>query len=115
FVAAIRSRAEALATSSTAGVYVPSTGTWFLRFANSGGNADLAFSFGPGGAGLVPLAGDWDGDGADTPGLYNPATGAFFLKNSNGPGPADVVFTFGPGGGGLAPVTGDWDANGMDT
>src|SRR5262245_58124611 len=70
------------------GVYVPSTGAFFLRDTRTPGPADLAFSFGGGGS-LVPLAGDYDGNGTDTIGLYNPATGTFFLRNSNTPGAAD--------------------------
>ncbi len=97
----------------TVGVYVPSTGTWFLRYSSTPGSADVAFSFGPGGAGLVPIVGDWNNDGVDTPGLYDPATGAFFLRNSNSPGDADVVFTFGVGG--LVPIAGDWEADGRDS
>ncbi len=98
----------------SAGIYVPSTGAWFLRNTNSSGSADAVFTYGPGGSGLVPLSGDWDGDGESSPGLYNPATGAFFLRNSNSSGAADAVFTFGPGGGGLVPLAGDWDGDGDD-
>jgi hypothetical protein len=99
--------------SDTPGVYVAATGAWFLRNQNAPGGADAVFTFGGGGA-LVPLTGDWDGDGDDTPGLYDPATGAFFLTNANANGGADTVFTFG-GGGALVPVVGDWNADGVDT
>ncbi len=95
-------------------VYQPETGVWFLRNANSPGPADAAFGFGPGGAGLVPLSGDWNGDGIETPGLYSPAAGVFFLKNSSGPGPADLVFGYGPVAG-WTPVVGDWNGDGVDT
>ncbi len=101
--------------ADTPGIYVASSGAWFLRNANAGGSADVAFTFGAAGGGLVPLVGDWDGDGDDTPGLYVPATGAFFLRNSNSAGNADVVFTFGAGGGGLVPLSGDWNGDGTDT
>jgi trimeric autotransporter adhesin len=105
-----------VAGTDTAGIYDPATGAWFLRNTNSPGSADLVFLFGPGGAGLVPLAGDWDGDGDDTPGLYNPTNGAFFLRNSNSPGPAEVpAFFFGPGGSNFIPIVGDWDGDGRDT
>jgi hypothetical protein len=98
----------------TAGVYDTSTGAWFLRNANAGGGADVVFSYGAGGA-LVPLVGDWDGDGVDSPGLYDPSTGAYFLKNSTAGGGADIVFTFGAGGAGAVPLAGDWDGDGVDT
>jgi hypothetical protein len=101
--------------TDTAGIYIPSTGAWFLRNQNSPGPADLVFSYGPSGLGWVGLAGDWDGDGDDTPGLYDPSNGFFFLRNANTPGPADVVFGFGPGGLGWKPIAGDWDGDGDDT
>jgi hypothetical protein len=106
---------EALPSFDSIGLYAPDTGTWFLRNTNAAGNADLVFGFGAGGLGLVPLTGDWDGDGDDTIGLYDPSSGAFFLRNANAPGGADAVLTFGPGGGGFVPLTGDWDGDGDDT
>lgn len=100
---------------ATPGTFVAGNGSWFLRNANSSGNADSVFFYGAPGTSFVPLAGDWDGDGDSTPGLYDPANGAFFLKNSNSNGPADVVFTFGAGGNTYIPVVGDWDGDGDDT
>lgn len=99
----------------TIGVYVASSGTWFVRFSNAPGGADRVFSFGPGGAGFLPLVGDWDGDGDDTPGIYHVATGAFFLRNELAGGPADIVFTYGAGGAGILPLAGDWNDDGVDT
>ncbi len=101
--------------ADTPALYVPSSGAWFPRFVNASGPASLVFSYGAGGSGLVPLAGNWDGTGGDSPGLYDPSTGAFFLRNSSSPGPADVVFTFGPGGPDFVPLAGDWDGDGTDT
>ncbi len=102
-------------SADTVGLYVPTTGAWFPRFANASGPASLVFSYGAGGSGLVPLAGNWDGTGGDSPGLYDPSTGAFFLRNSSSPGPADIVFTFGPGGSDFVPLAGDWNGDGTDT
>jgi hypothetical protein len=103
------------AGNDTVGVFLPSPSVWFLRNANSSGLADLAFNFGPAGAGLVAISGDWDGDGDDTVGLYAPAAGAFFLRNTSAAGPAEIVFTFGPRGIAWVPVSGDWDNDGDDT
>jgi hypothetical protein len=99
----------------TAGVYVPSTGYWFLRNSNSPGAADLAFSFGPRNAGWTPLVGDWDGDGVDTPGLYDGVNGTFFLKNTAAPGASDLTFSYGARNAGWRPLVGDWDGDGVDT
>lgn len=101
--------------SDTIGVYDPATSNFFLRNTNAAGGADVTFSFGAGGSGYTPLAGDWNGDGSDSIGLYDPASGVFFLKNSTSPGGADFAFNFGPGGQGWKPVVGDWDGNGTDT
>ena len=79
------------------------------RYANQSGPADVTFAYGPAGAGWIPIAGDWDGDGTDTIGLYNPATSTFYLRNTTslqGPsdlGYADVVFHLWPGRGRLDP------------
>lgn len=99
----------------TPGIYIPSSGAFFLRNSNSPGAAVSVFTFGPATAGYVPVAGDWDGNGTTTIGIYDPATGAFFLKNSDSNGPADVVFNYGPGGAGISPVAGDWNGDGTDT
>jgi hypothetical protein len=101
--------------TDTSGFYDTVTGTFFLNNKSGSGVADLAFTFGAGGLGYVPIAGDWDGDGKVTVGLYQPSTGVFYLKNANTPGLADVTFTFGAGGLGFIPITGDWDGDGKDT
>jgi hypothetical protein len=67
----------------------------------------LAFRFGAGGVGYVPVTGDWDANGTGTVGVYQPGTGTFFLRNTNASGPADLAFSFGPTG--AMPVVGDWD------
>jgi len=86
-----------------------SSGAFLLRNANSAGAADLVFSFGAGGANIVPVTGDWNGDGTDSIGIYDTGGGVWFLKNSNGNGAADLVFGYGPP---AVPVTGDWDGPG---
>lgn len=87
--------------------------TYFLRYANAGGTADRAFTFGI--ASLRPLAGDWNGDETDTIGAFDSATSTFYLKNENAPGAADLEFNFGPENTGWLPVCGDWDGDGLDT
>jgi len=90
----------------TVGLYNPNNGVFYLRNSNTTGVADVTFTYGPAGAGWVPIVGDWDGDGVDTVGLYNPAGATFFLRNSNSVGTADV--TFGYGVPGDQPVVGKW-------
>ena len=58
------------------GVYDPATSSFFLRTA---AGATLQFGFGP--PRMVPVAGDWDGDGISTGGVYDPAQGAFMATN----------------------------------
>lgn len=70
------------------------------------------FEFGSPGTSLVPLFGDWDGDGEASPGFYDAATGLFYLSNSRRSGDANIVFEFGASEG--VPVTGDWDGDGAD-
>jgi ELWxxDGT repeat protein len=97
------------------GAYDPATSTFYLRCENNSGNADYVFGYGAAGAGWLPIAGDWDGDGVDTVGLYDPATSLFYLSNSNVSGYADLIIGFGPGGSHTRPVAGDWNGDGIDT
>ncbi len=63
---------------------------------------------------MIPIAGDWDGNGTVTTGLYDPTTAVFYLKNSNTAGPADISFTYGMAGNWI-PIVGDWNGDGKDT
>ena len=93
--------------TDTIGLYVQSTGVFFLKNTNAGGAADLAFPFGVGGATTFPLVGDWNADTTNTVGIYQNNTGAFFIRNSNTPGNADATVFYGPTG--ATPLTGDWN------
>jgi hypothetical protein len=101
--------------ADTIGLYDPDTSVFYLRNTNTMGMADSVVAFGQAGAGWLPIAGDWDGDGIDTIGLYNPATSTFYLRSSNTTGMATTTFAFGTAGGGLKPIVGDWDGDGDET
>jgi extracellular elastinolytic metalloproteinase len=101
--------------ADTVGAYDPTTAAFFLKNSNGSGNADILFNYGAANAGLIPVVGDWNGDGVTTIGVYNPTSGFFFLRNANSPGPADIVVGFGPGGANFVPVVGDWNNDGVDT
>jgi hypothetical protein len=90
-------------------IYGYSTPYWSLRNSVTAGTADIAFPYG--GAGDVPLACDWDGDGVDTPVIYR--ANVFYARNSNTPGIADVTVKYGRAGD--IPLCGDWDGDGIDT
>lgn len=111
----VRIEGSAIAGVDSPAAYDSVTGAFFERNSNSPGSADNTFVYGSGGPTVLPLKGDWDGDGDDTPGLYDTVSGAFFLRNANSSGPAESVFSFGPGGVNVVPVTGDWDGDGDDT
>jgi hypothetical protein len=91
------------------------TAAFFLRNSNTGGVADITFTYAPAGMVRIPIVGDWDGDGTDTIGIYNPQTAAFFLRNSITGCIADITFTYGPAGIGFVALAGDWDVDGVDT
>jgi len=88
------------------GLFDPSSGAWYLR--DPSGHTTRLGTFG--GAGDIPLAGDWDGDGVDTPGLYRPATGRLVVRN----GPEPISFIY-PISGDALPVVADTDGDGRDT
>jgi len=84
--------------------------TWLLRSEISGGEPTTTFTYGT--RPLVPIIGDWDGDGSETPGTFE--KGVFKLSNTYG-GPPEAppyTFTFGDSRG--FPVAGDFDGDGRD-
>ncbi len=107
-------RNENLAVPGGPGVGVgmvdTSSGTWYLRSAESGGAPDDG-TFAYGAAGWVPVVGDWTGTGQVGIGMFDPATGTWYLRSSATAGAPDVgVFRF--GGAGWIPVVGDWTGSG---
>jgi hypothetical protein len=92
------------------GVYEISTARWLLRNELSSGNPD-AGDFRYGGPGLIPITGDWNGDGVFTPGVYEISTGRWLLRDENSAGRPDAGDFF-YGGPGLIPITGDWSGTG---
>ena len=81
------------------------------KMTNYNASSAVAYDFGWGSAGRVPLAGDWDGDGDVTPGTWD--DGHWVMSNYNSSG--GVAHDFGWGVAGQMPVVGDWDSNGTDT
>ena len=108
------------ATAATVGLYDMASSTFMLRNTCDSGAADEVCAYGTADGGMVPIVGDWDGNGIDSIGLYDPTTSTFYLRNTNclqGPndkGYADTVFVFGPADAGYEPVAGNWDGKGGD-
>lgn len=100
-------RGQIVAGRSQPAVVRAST-SWLMRDALTTGPASNIFSLGT--RPLVPLVGDWDGNGTDTAGTYG--GGVFRLRNANAPGDPDLTFTFGDRRG--FPVAGDFNGDGTD-
>ena len=99
---------ERQTTGSLPGVVLSST-SWTLRDVLSAGPPTIGpFTYGT--TPLVPIMGDWDGDGVSTPGVVK--SGVFLLNNQNDNSDPEITFTFGDARG--FPVVGDWDGNGKD-
>ncbi len=89
---------------------------WFLDYNGNGvwdGVAvDKSYVFGASGAGFIPVAGDWNGDGKAKIGVF--VNGNWYLDyNGNGVWdgtPTDKYYHFGASG--YLPVTGDWNGDG---
>jgi hypothetical protein len=66
----------------------------------------------------TPIAGDWNGDSADTIGFYRPSNSTFHLDYDND-GTTDIEVAFADSGdkptAGDRPITGDWNGDGTDT
>ena len=102
-------------TDDTVGGYDSTTSRFLLSDSNTTGMATTDVLYGVPNTGLIPLVGDWTGNGMDTIGLYDPTTSVFYLRNSNSSGMADTVVCFGAAGCGFTPIVGDWDGKGTDT
>jgi hypothetical protein len=99
------------------GTFRPSTGHFFLDW-----DGDFAWNglydknyAGFGVAGVVPIIGDWNGDGKSKIGAFDPATGNFYLDyNGDGTysGPPNDRFITGLGQAGDTPIIGDWNGDG---
>ena len=98
-------------TGQAPGWYRPTDKSWHLKNSYSSGPSDITFVYGD--TTVVPVTGDWDGDGDDTPGWYRPSDKSWHLKNSYSSGPSDIAFVYGDTT--VVPVTGDWDGDGDDT
>lgn len=84
-------------------------GNWLLNNSFDSSH-DLQYSFG--GSSVLPVPGDFDGDGDDTIGYRNSGSNLFKLKiGSNG----GSTTTIGYGIASDDPLVGDWDCNGTDT
>ncbi|MEU4422056.1 hypothetical protein AB0F81_15635 [Actinoplanes sp. NPDC024001] len=88
---------------NTAGLYRPSTATFYLNYDSDDGTAEETFSFGR--TGDRPVAGDWNNDHLDDVGVFRPSTGQFLLDTNND-GTANVTRSFGQAGD--LPVAGRW-------
>lgn len=100
----------------SAGIYVP--GHFVLdynadhHFEN--GPEDRVYGFGITGANVVPVIGDWNGNGKKKVGIFR--AGQWLLDlNGDGQasGPGESLFFFGPKSG--SPIVGDWAGIGKDT
>ena len=101
----------------TVGVYQPSSGTFFLKNSNDSQDTDIVFNYGPSGGvisidenwnenyllvhpgilntnDVIPITGDWNGNGIDTVGVYQFNFGQFYLKNSHEGGDADIILNY---------------------
>jgi hypothetical protein len=110
-LAGIAASAMSIAKGAQVGLFDSPTGQWTLQYGHASDSPVASFAYG--GAGMVPVYGDWNGDGVATVGAFDPSTATWYLRNTPGPGPAEVVFQFGTAG--SIPVVGDWNGDGATT
>jgi surface antigen len=92
------------------GYFNARTGLASLRYSQTPGpvNARRRITRG----GIVPLVGDWRGDGKDSLGYYNPKYGTFHLFGVSRHKNPNRIFKFGPRH--MVPLVGDWTGHGSD-
>jgi len=94
------------------GIYDPATHLWYLDQSGNGAwdGTPTDVQYWHGFAGVIPVTGDWNGDGKTEIGIYDPATHLWYLDQSgNGVWdgtPTDVQYWHGFAG--VVPVTGKW-------
>lgn len=103
--------------ATTIGIYRPDSAGcmecgffWYLRNTNSTGPSDVTFDAGSDFLPIVPLAGDWNGNGYWSTGTYNSNDSTFYLFDRNSfhvTSTADVRVQYGNSG--WVPLSGDWD------
>ncbi|HEY6739616.1 MAG TPA: hypothetical protein VI076_12285 [Actinopolymorphaceae bacterium] len=97
--------------SAAAAAETPCVLRWSLSNDRSSSTPTVPeFSFG--GTAMLPVVGDWDGEGGDTVGAYDPYEHTFHLSNALTGDQADEVIDFGADGD--KPIAGDWDGDGKD-
>lgn len=114
--------------TETVGQFAPSAAYWFLSNSNTIPSSQMITCGGCGytawwgTSSMLPIAGDWDGDGKDSVGLYNPSTAAWYLGNSvTAPGSTLIQpypsagYTAIWGTPSMLPFAGDWDGDGRDS
>ncbi|MBA8988918.1 hypothetical protein FHW23_000150 [Curtobacterium pusillum] len=110
--------ADTKTTEDSIGWYRPSDSSWHLSFDTPPGDeSDVAFVNGPTNSGsVVPVAGDWNGDGADSIAWYRYSDASWHMSDDLSGGPSDAAFIWGPAGDtSITPIVGDWDGDGKDT
>ncbi|MGW6691987.1 transglycosylase family protein [Streptomyces sp. NPDC054961] len=83
---------------------IPKTLKWYLSDSATSGSSTRA-TFGYGDTPMVPIVGDFDGNGTDTQSTYDPTTSKFYLTNSGSTAQSTMTF----GNPGNRPVLGRWD------
>ena len=99
-------------------VFQPATETFYVK-PSSDPSHPYAFQFGQGlisGSDMIPIVGDFDGDGKADNGLFDPSTSTFYITRSSDPSNSLFQETqFGQGtlyGGNPIPIVGDFDGDG---
>ncbi len=102
---------------TTVGLYEPKKAQFHMKTSFAAGSYEVVVKMQLSGktSRVVPIAGDWDGDGRDTIGFYNRSNSTFQLENTHTGGPIDLSFRFGSPSKSALPVAGDWDGDGRDT
>jgi len=86
------------------GVWIPSTGAWWIIPSSTGNGYTTNWGF----SGAIPVPGDYDGDGKTDLAVWDPATGKWWIiPSSTGNG-----YTTNWGFSGAIPVPGDYDGDG---
>jgi hypothetical protein len=93
-------------------------GVWYLDFIGNGtwdgGVIDKQYSFGWNDPNVIPVVGDWNGDGRTKIGIYY--QGSWYLDyDGNGVwdgGVNDKAYSFGWAATGVTPMVGDWSGSG---
>lgn len=97
------------------GVYCSARGAFFLNHSQTGKRQIIESRISKTDRTMIPIVGDWQGNGMHSIGLYDIETSIFLIKPKANEDQSDLLFSFGSNQHASIPLVGDWNGDGKDS